>query len=297
MARSEPARIALAPRLPSRLLWLIALVLLLLFGALPRCAHAQTPSPLQEWQYSGGIVLEKLFEGTVPEWRGVVGVSGSAQPLYDGARPYRVMPGPAIDIRYRDIAFASVGSGIGVNILRGPNYRAGIAVTYDMGRRVSDYPSHLNGLGNISPAPVIKLFASYAISKSFPLVIRTDVRRIIGGSDGFVADVGTYLPLPGSSRKFVMFAGPSVTFGGGDYMQNTFGVTPLQSVRSGYPAYRAHAGLKAAGFGFSATWFVTEHWLLNAQAAVSRLLGSAADSPITERATEETLALTVAYQF
>lgn len=285
------------PSLPGRAAWHFAILALLLLLAAPHRGYAQTPSPLQEWQYSGGIILEKMFEPKVPEWRTIVGVSGSVQPLYDGARPYTVMPGPTIDIRYRDLAFVSMGSGLGVNLLRGENYRAGIAVTYDLGRRVADYPSHLHGLGNISPAPVIKLFASYAISKSFPLVLRADVRRIIGGSDGFVADIGTYMPLPGSSRHFVMFAGPSVTFAGGDYMQNTFGVTPVQAFRSGYPVYYAHAGLKQVGFGFSATWFVTDHWLVNGQAAVSRLLGSAADSPITERATQETLSLTIAYKF
>jgi outer membrane scaffolding protein for murein synthesis (MipA/OmpV family) len=293
---SEHIRPGRSAWLPVRRVRHCAILVSLLLLAAGR-AWAQTPSPLQEWQYSSGIVLEKMFEPKMPEWRAIVGVSGSVRPLYDGARPYRATPGPAIDIRYRDLAFASVGSGIGVNVLRGENYRAGIAVTYDLGRRVADYPSHLQGLGNIAPAPVVKLFASYAVSKSFPLVVRADLRRIFGGSDGFVADLGTYMPLPGSSRHFVMFAGPSVTFGGGDYMQNTFGVTPLQSFRSGYPAYRAHAGLKQVGFGFSATWFATAHWLLNAQAAISRLLGSAADSPITERVTQETLALTVAYRF
>lgn len=275
------------------------LLLPLFLGILPsiRRAQAQTPSPLQEWQYSSGIVLRQMFEPKVPTWQTTLGASVSWQPLYDGAKPYRVMPGPAIDIRYKDWAFASVGSGIGVNLLHGSNYRAGIAVTYDMGRRVSDYPSHLSGLGNIAPAPVIKLFVSYAISKSFPLVLRADVRRVIGGANGWVGDLGMYMPLPGSSKTLVMFAGPSVTFAGGDYMQTEFGVDPIQALRSGYRPYNARAGLKAAGFGLSATWFITKHWLLNGNAAVSRLLGSAADSPITQERTQETVNLTFAYMF
>ena len=260
-------------------------------------AHAQTPSPLQEWQYSGGIVLRDMFEPNVPKWQTTLGASVAAQPLFDGSKIYKVQPGPAIDVRYRDLVFLSDGSGFGVNVLHGENYRAGIALTYDLGRRERTYPSHLSGLGNISPAPVIKLFAAYAISKSFPLVIRTDLRWIIGGSDGFVGDLAAYMPLPGSSHRFVMFAGPSITFAGGGYMENTFGVNATQAVRSGYPRFNAHGGLKATGFGFSATWFITHRWLLNGQAAVSRLLGTAAASPITERRTNEVLVLTVAYQF
>jgi outer membrane scaffolding protein for murein synthesis (MipA/OmpV family) len=238
-----------------------------------------------------------MFEPQPPKWQIILGPSISLAPIYDGAAPYHVRIGPTIDIRYRDLAFLSDGSGLGVNVVRGENYLAGIALTYDLGRRVNEYPSHLSGLGNIPAAPALKLFAAYAISKEFPLVVRTDLRRILGASNGFIGDVGAYLPLPGSSRTFVMFAGPSITVAGGNYMQRTFGVNLPQSLRSGYPVFKTHAGVKSGGFGFNATWFMTDHWLLDAATAVSRLFDSAADSPITQRKTEGALALTVAYKF
>ena len=252
---------------------------------------------MQEWQLPGGIILQKEFGQPVPEWRIVLGATGAVKPLYDGALPYRVEPGPVVDIRFRDIAFASVGEGLGVNLLRGDNYRAGVALGYDLGRAVSLYPSHLSGLDNIPAAPVLKLFGAYVISKSFPLVLRGDVRRVVGGANGWVADVGAYMPLPGSSKKFVMFAGPSLTLADGGYMENVFGVNTVQALASGYPHFNARGGWKGAGFGFSATWFMTSHWLFNADTAVSRLLGSAATSPITQRKTQGILALAVAYMF
>jgi hypothetical protein len=66
-------------------------------------------------QYPGGIILQKEFEPQIPEWRVILGAAGAVRPIYDGALPYRVQPGPVIDIRYRDIAFASVGEGLGVS--------------------------------------------------------------------------------------------------------------------------------------------------------------------------------------
>ena len=260
-------------------------------------ARAQTPSPLQEWQYSSGIVLRQMFEPHVPTWQVLLGASGSVAPLYAGAAPYRVRPGPAIDIRYKNLAFVSIGAGLGVNVLHGDNYRAGIAVAYDLGRQESDYPSHLHGLGDIGPAPVVKLFASYVVSKSFPLVIRADVRRIIGGADGWVGDLGAYMPLPGSSKRFVMFAGPSVTLASGSYMQTVFGISASQAAASDYPRYNAHGGLKAAGFGFSATWFITHHWLLNSRCRrlpPARRRGRQPDHPAEDPGT---LDLTFAYMF
>ncbi len=268
-----------------------------LWAFLPPAASSQTPSPLQEWQYSSGVALEKLFEPEVPDWRVVLGVGAEYRPLYDGASLTRTQAGPVINIRYKDIAFASTGEGVGVNLLHGDHYRGGLALCYDLGRQVSADVSHLTGLGDIKRAPAVKAFFSYAISKSFPMVVRADVRQIIGGADGMLADLDVYLPLPGSSRRLVMFAGPSMTYADRRYMQKEFGVTTSQSIASGYPVYDAHAGSDAVGFGFSATEFVTTHWLVNLDAAVNHLLESAADSPITQKTTQHAFALSVAYSW
>ena len=83
----------------------LAVVMLVLLGCSLRPAQAQTPSPLQEWQYSGGIILARLFEPNLPEWRVILGAAAQVQPAYDGSRAYRVEGGPVINIRYRDIAF------------------------------------------------------------------------------------------------------------------------------------------------------------------------------------------------
>jgi outer membrane scaffolding protein for murein synthesis (MipA/OmpV family) len=275
-------------------LLLIAAVLCV-FG--PRVALAQTPSPLQEWQYPGGIILQHLFEPEVPKWQSIVGVAASAEPPYDGSHVYRVNGGPVINIRYRDLAFASVGEGIGVNIIHARHFRAGVAVGYDLGRRVSsDYPN-LHGLGDINPAAVPKVFAEWALSRYFPLILRADLRRVIRGGDGYVGDVEAYMPLPGSSRRFVMFAGPTYTFADKRHMQTLFGVTTAQALRSGYPVFTAHGGSASKGLGFSATLFVTDHWLMNVDAAQTRLLGSASESPSTEQRTERALDLSTLYKW
>jgi outer membrane scaffolding protein for murein synthesis (MipA/OmpV family) len=274
--------------------WSLASALFLL---VPVGARAQTPSPLQEWQYSGGVALEKLFEPNLPDWRVVLGAGVEDKPLYDGATLTRTLGGPVINIRYKDLAFASVGEGLGVNLVHGEHYRGGLAITYDLGRLEENDISHLHGLGDIKRAPAVKAFMSYAISKIFPMVLRADVREILGGADGMVADFDAFMPLPGSSRRLVMFAGPSYTYADHHYMQKEFGVTTTQAIASGYPVYDAHSGSDAVGFGFSATGFVTQHWLINLDTAVNRLLGSAAYSPITQKTTQHVVALSVAYSW
>jgi outer membrane scaffolding protein for murein synthesis (MipA/OmpV family) len=190
-----------------------------------------------------------------------------------------------------------VGEGLGVNILHGDKYRAGISIGYDLGRPMSDDYTHLHGLGDITPAPVVKVFGSYVISKEFPLVLRVDVRRIVGGADGLLGDVEAFMPLPGSSKTFVMFAGPSFTFSNRQYMRKVFGVSAAQSAASEYPIYEAHGGEMAAGLGFSATRFVTPHWLVNTDMAWNRLRGSASESPITQSPIQGVIEFSTEYRW
>ncbi len=262
-------------------------IVLITWLCLPRSGYAQTPSPIQEWQYSSGIALFSLFEPTTPKWRIDAGLAVEPRPLYEGSSIYRTLVGPVLDVRYEDLAFASAGEGLGVNVVRGENYRAGIAVGYDFGRKANDDLVHLKGMGNVSSAPTVKLFGSYAISKDFPLVLRADVRQYAGGADGAQADINVYMPLPGSSPTLVMFAGPSVTFADRLHMQTVFGVNGSQARASGYSDYQAHGGLESTGFGLVADRFFGKHWLL----------GSAAESPITQTHVQKVLVLSALYRW
>jgi outer membrane scaffolding protein for murein synthesis (MipA/OmpV family) len=284
-------------RITSVLRQLASLALILIAGE-SRPVLAQTPSPLQEWQYSGGIILARLFEPDLPKWRTILGVASEVQPVYDGARAYRVAGGPVINIHYRDIAFISTGEGIGFNVLRGDHYQVGVGVTYDLGRKERDDLRNLHGMGDISAAPVGKLYASWVLSRKFPMILRVDARQFMGGAQGAVGDAAVYLPLPGSSKTFVMFAGPSITFATNHYLQTLYGVTPAQSAASGHPVYNIpHAGTSAAGVGFSATKFLTPHLLLNLDAALNQIRGSPAHSPLVETRTQRVLALSFDYNW
>ena len=278
-----------------RLLWLVALILI---GCYSRGVRAQTPSPLQEWQYSGGVILARLFQPDLPPFRAVVGLASEVQPVYDGSHAYKVQGGPVLNFQYRDIAFLTTGDGIGYNFLRGDHYQVGVAMAYDRGRKERDDYSNLRGMGDIGAAPVAKVYGSWVLSKKFPLILRADARQFIGGAEGAVGDIGVYMPLPGSSKTFVMFAGPSMTFATDHYLQTLYGVTPQQALASGHSIYDIpHAGTSAAGVGFSATKFFTQHWLLNMDAAINQIRGSPAHSPLVETRTQRVLAVSIDYQW
>jgi outer membrane scaffolding protein for murein synthesis (MipA/OmpV family) len=269
----------------------------LLAAVAPASVHAQTPSPLAEWQYSSGILLEQMFEPKLPTWRIRLGPSASLQPRYDGSDRYHAVAGPTVDIRYRDRFFLSTGEGIGMNVLTGPNWRVGFAAAYDLGRRAADDLGHLSGMGNINPAPSLRLIGQYAISKSFPLVLSADLRRNFGGDNGWIGDLGAYMPMPGSSETFAWFAGPTMTIADSRYMNSWFGVNAQQAAQSGYRQFHASAGIRSVGFGVSANLTVKKHWILSADGAFQQLVGSAAHSPITQTRASGSFDVSVIYEF
>jgi len=153
-------------------------------------------------------------------------------------------------------------------------------------------------MGQISVAPAVKLYGTYVVSKAFPLVIQADVRQIVlGGADGTTGDLEFYMPLPGSSKNFVMFVGPSITWANASYLHKVFGVDQSQSFASGHPVFDVHGGTNSVGLGLSATKLFGHHWMFNANAAYSRLRGSAAESPITQSRVQRALALSLDYHW
>ncbi len=257
--------------------------------------HAQTPSPLPEWEYSAGIGLREYFQPNPPKWQAELGIGVATQPEYDGSSHYEIVPAPSFDVRYYNLAFLSVGEGLGINVFHGKTYRVGAAITYNLGRKLNN-DIQLTTQRKVSPTAEFKLFGEYVI---FPMVLRLDVRRALnGGYQGFVGDFSAYMPIAGSRKhRYFVFAGPSVTFGSRQYMSKFFGVDAVQAQESGLPEFNAKGGIKSVSFGLNATWFFHGYWFVNGAGAVNRLLSDAAQSPFTQKKTQLTLNFTIGYLF
>ncbi len=269
------------------------LALPLAVAAFAAPARAQTPSPFAYWENAAGVVLTPVG-GPVPEWSASVGMGVAAIPRYEGDDHARFVPSPAFDLRYRDIAFLSAGDGLGVNLLRGDTYRAGIAVGYDTGRN-PHITERTQGLGNINAAPEPRLYAEAAY---LPIVFTADLRKAIGGHEGVIGDLGAYAPVV-ATDALVVFVGPSLTFANGTYMEHYFGIDETQALGSveHLPFYTATGGMKNATIGVNAIYYFTDHWFVDCDAAYERLVGSAAASPIVTSKDQLALSAILGYQF
>jgi 2-polyprenyl-6-methoxyphenol hydroxylase-like FAD-dependent oxidoreductase len=110
--------------------------------------------------------------------------------------------------------------------------------------------------------------------------------------------ISIYRPNIRMARKFrPLTAGPSVTFANQRYMQTFFGIDANQAARSGYAEYILKGGVPLAGVSVGVEYELTSHWSLGARAALERLQGDAAKSPIVESKNQNVYGLFTLYRF
>jgi MipA family protein len=110
----------------------------------------------------------------------------------------------------------------------------------------------------------------------------TDVRYGFVGHNAWVGEIGAdaiAYPVEG----LTLTAGPRFQFGTDSFAQTYFGVSPDESDASGLAPYEASGGLLGAGIEVGARYLFNERWGIEGAVGYDRLVGDAADSPITEQ--------------
>lgn len=222
-------------------------------------------------------------------WDGVLGLSAVYRPRYPGAPTQALRATPAFYLRYgrytvsNASAFAprlteDVVRGLGVDMLRGEHLGASLSLRYDSGRSERSSDAYA-GLGNIPHTVRARLAASWDLKGPWRVGAAWSA-DVLGRGTGGVGDfrVGWDAWMNGASL-LTLSSGLSV--GDARYMQAYYGITPAQAARSAYPAYTAPAGWRDVGVAAELRHDFSAEWVGVVNAGATRLLGSAAGSPIT----------------
>lgn len=294
---SRPPRLAVEmafagrPHLP-------LLILVTAFPSLSTLAHAAdigpstgqlTPaaqsSPTAPGLNQFAFVTEKLSQ-----WNVVLGGGAMIAPKYEGSDEFEVKAVPFVSASYGDWLRVDP-RGASVSLYKLGDLHLSAKLGYDLGRK-EDKSAHLTGLGDIDPGAVVGAELAYKIGI---LKLYTELNRTIGGSDGLQARFGGELGY--KYDRWLFTAGASATWADSKYMSTYFGVTPTQSANSGLPVFDIGAGLKRFDISASATYAMTEHWLIRAQAGYGYLLGDVANSPIVQDRAQPFGMLSLGYKF
>jgi outer membrane protein len=212
------------------------------------------------------------------------GVGIGAYPDYLGSDDYSVGAAPLGRVNLGGERFVQVlVSDVRVNLLDSPNWRLGPAFFWRFGRQDVENKV-VRQVHEIDDSADVGLFGGYRWRD--PHQIRKqagiggfalwDVTDSHGGWTGGINAHGMY-PV---AQPVTLAAGGGLTYGSGEYMDTYFGVTPLDSLRSGLPAYSADSGLRDVRGWAVALLHLSQQWHLGAGVLYSRLLGDASDSPL-----------------
>lgn len=234
-------------------------------------------------------------------WHVIAGAGGLDRPRYPGSADRRSQLLPMVSASYgRFFLGGAPGSGspagLGMYFHQDAQWRAGVSFAYDFvqPRKESDDRRRLHGLGDIDRTARATLFGSYTVDW---FTVRGNVSSDIGGKDqGTTAS----LDLEGKYRwndKLSFTAGPGVSWADGKHNRTFYGVDEVQSVRSGYAAYRPGSGLESLRFSLGADYRFGERWTIGARAIAARLQGDVADSPIVQKRMQNTFVAYAFYRF
>jgi MipA family protein len=120
-------------------------------------------------------------------------------------------------------------------------------------------------------------FAQSQISDA--LRLRAEVRRGIGGHDGWISELSADF-VARDGDKWLVSIGPRVVLNDARYQRAYYGVTPAASLASGLAAYRPGGGISSVGLAVGALKQFGPRWGVAAYARYDRLVGDAGNSPI-----------------
>lgn len=220
-----------------------------------------------------------LAGASAESYRVRVGVGAQVQPDYPGADSTRVAPYPKISVAKGDqpFGFGAHDDSFSIDLVSSGGFSFGPAVAIGQRRNDSDVGAPV---GDVGRAVEVGGFAQYYFGDNFR--IRGELRQGLGGHDGLVGSVGADYVVRDADR-YAFSIGPRLRFGGGDYMDAYYGVTPQVALLTGLPAYDPGGGVEAVGAVAGLNYPLGGPWGLFGYGRYDRLVGDAKDSPIVRQ--------------
>lgn len=228
----------------------------------------------------------------------IAGAGVAVVPSYEGSDDFVVSPAGAVAGRIGGIGINARAFGVALDLVPDSTRAGGIGFTLGpvlryrtnrSGRVVDEVVAKLGKLKGVVEAGVNvgidakRVFNPYD-SLSFSVDLRWDVS---GRGSGLIVAPGISYLTP-VSKGIAVGGALSANFIDSRYANYNFGISPAGSLATGgvLPAYTARGGLKDVGVGAFTAFDLNGNFLdggpaLGLGAMYSRLMGSAAESPVT----------------
>lgn len=215
-------------------------------------------------------------DSTNSEKRTRIIIGPQLSPSWPGADKFSV--GPYIDVsrtRESEFEFEAPDESFGQPLVHSGNFAFGPAFGFIGKRKASDIGADLpkvglsveaGGFAQMSPVPEFR--------------VRVEGRKGISGHKGWTGEISAdYIARQGDDWLFSI--GPRVTLGDAKYTRAYFGVTPAAAATSGLTAYDPGGGIQSVGVTAGYHRMLGRNWGFAVYGRYDRLVGDAADSPVT----------------
>jgi outer membrane scaffolding protein for murein synthesis (MipA/OmpV family) len=243
-----------------------------------------------------------------PDWEGALGLLTHYGPAYSGSDENKSKFTPGFYLRYGRFSITNASGfitrrndevvrGLGIDLTRRDTLRVSLGLRFDSGRSDSD-SSALNGLGNVKATVRARIAARWQPDDDWRLGASWSVDAFGRGGGNF--GEFTLAREHRFSPRTTGQAGVTLAVAGDRYLQTYYGISAEQAARTGYREYQPSAGLRDAMLFANMRMDLSDHyrgWVLLAGASATRLLGPAADSPLTRRVNSFGLSGGLAYNF
>jgi outer membrane scaffolding protein for murein synthesis (MipA/OmpV family) len=236
---------------------------------------------------------------------GAIGPVFTLAPEYQGGANSRVSVVGGFFLRYGRYTVSNTGAfvtrrkddvfrGLGVDLKQSEEIRFNLGLRLDRGRR-SATSEALQGLQNVRAT----IRARASLTRQFAEGWKGSVGwspDILSRGGGQTADVGISHDrtlLPGLTWN----VGLGASWASQRFMRSYYGVTPEESITSGYPTYEPGSGWKDTTIGTTWRLDVDRRWVAFWGGSVTRVLGPAAESPLTRQRTQWSLTGGIAWRF
>lgn len=224
-------------------------------------------------------------------WDAAIGGVLVYGPEFAGSDRQTARLNPGFYVRWKRVSIATRGGfrsaseptergGLRIDLSPSERLRINVGLRYDLGRQESS-SEDLKGLGDIPSTLRVRTSATYRLSDGWSAGV-TSVFDALGRGGGWQGDLHFGRELRFSADTTWSFGG-ALAYAGDRHMQTYFGITEEQSLRSGYPVYTPSAGWRDLSASVSARTELGGSWHMFYGGSASRLLGPAADSPLTRQ--------------
>lgn len=237
----------------------------------------------------------------LPEDYTLLGAAVRTRPAYDGSSSQATDLVPVVRY-YGQPWFARTTQGILEGGLRwnlGSGLAAGFQLAYEEGRDSSEssFLREHNFTDNLDAGGSLGAHVEWdATLGPAPVGLLARYRQNADSDRGALADLRLNVGIYGDrGATLVVFS--EATWASSKANAAFYGVTPQQSAASGFAAYQPGSGLQHVALGVIGGYDLSRHWTLVASAALRRLQGDAAKSPLVEKRENTYANAGIAYRF